>query len=36
VLVKVPFSLTNRFKSMLHRGVDLSTLDVSYVSSLSW
>mmetsp|Transcript_52436 Transcript_52436/g.67251 ORF Transcript_52436/g.67251 Transcript_52436/m.67251 type:complete len:293 (+) Transcript_52436:17-895(+) len=36
VLVKVPFSLTNRFKSMLHRGIDLSTLDVSYVSSLSW
>mmetsp|Transcript_27211 Transcript_27211/g.54805 ORF Transcript_27211/g.54805 Transcript_27211/m.54805 type:complete len:393 (-) Transcript_27211:274-1452(-) len=36
VLVKVPFSLTNRFKTMLHRGVDLDTLDVSYVSSLSW
>jgi ER membrane protein complex subunit 3 len=36
VLVKVPFSLTNRFKDMLHRGIDLSTLDVSYVSSLSW
>jgi hypothetical protein len=36
VLVKIPFPLTNRFKSMLQRGVDLSTLDVTYTSSLSW
>lgn len=27
---------SNRFKMMFQRGVDLSTLDVTYVSSLSW
>mmetsp|Transcript_24312 Transcript_24312/g.29678 ORF Transcript_24312/g.29678 Transcript_24312/m.29678 type:complete len:285 (-) Transcript_24312:316-1170(-) len=36
VLVKIPFTLTEGFKEMLQRGVSLSTLDVSYVSSLSW
>lgn len=37
VLVKMPFPMpSNRFKMMFQRGVDLSTLDVSYVSSLSW
>ena len=34
--MKVPFPLTQGFRSMLQRGVELSTLDVSYVSSLSW
>ncbi len=37
VCLKVPFSMpSNHFKSMLQRGVDISTLDVSYVSSISW
>lgn len=37
VCLKVPFPMpSSRFRLMLQRGVDLSTLDVSYVSSLSW
>lgn len=37
VCLKVPFSMpSSRFRLMLQRGVDLQTLDVSYVSSLSW
>lgn len=36
VIVKLPFALTDRFKSMLQRGIFLNSLNVSYVSALSW
>jgi len=36
ITAKVPFPLTPRFRGMLQRGVELQSLDVTYVSSLSW
>ena len=36
VVAKVPFPLTQRFRVMLQRGIDLAALDVTYISSLSW
>lgn len=36
IVVKLPFPLTNGFKTMLQRGIHTSNLDVSWVSSISW
>ncbi|KAM7501041.1 hypothetical protein LguiA_025455 [Lonicera macranthoides] len=36
VAAEIPFPLTQRFRSILQNGIDLSTVDVSYVSSRSW
>lgn len=36
VMVRLPFAVTSQVRTMLQRGVELSHLDVAYVSSLSW
>eukprot|EP00898_Chlorokybus_atmophyticus_P006412 jgi/Chlat1/6772/Chrsp50S06462 len=36
ITARVPFPLTQRFRSMLQRGVEMQGLDVTYISSLSW
>ncbi|KAF9114922.1 ER membrane complex subunit 3 [Mortierella sp. AM989] len=36
ILIKLPFPLTIRFKSMLQRGIETQDMDVTWVSSLSW
>lgn len=36
ILGKVPFRAPSNWRTMLQRGIDITTLDVSYVSSLSW
>jgi len=36
VIGRLPFGLTLRFKSMVQSGISLTSLDVTYVSSLSW
>jgi Integral membrane protein EMC3/TMCO1-like len=35
-VVKLPFPLTLKFRGTLQQGMELRTLDVRYVSSLSW
>ena len=36
ILLKMPFSLTQKFRSMLQQGLNLPDLDISYVSAISW
>jgi ER membrane protein complex subunit 3 len=36
IMGKVPFTLSPRFRTMLQRGIDMQSLDVSYFTSLSF
>jgi hypothetical protein len=36
ITLKLPFGLTERFKSVTQTGIGVAALDTSYVSSLSW
>jgi ER membrane protein complex subunit 3 len=36
ILLKLPFGLTQRFRSMLQQGLSIPNLDISYVSAISW
>merc|ERR1712032_306343 len=36
ILLKLPFGLTQKFRSMLQQGINLPDLDLSYVSAISW
>ena len=36
IVLKLPFSLTSRFREMLQSGIQMENLDVSYVSAISW
>jgi hypothetical protein len=36
ILLKLPFGLTQKFRSMLQQGLNLPDVDVSYVSAISW
>ncbi|KAJ3386164.1 ER membrane complex subunit 3 [Lobulomyces angularis] len=36
ILIRLPFALTLRFKSMLQSGIATQDMDVAWVSSLSW
>lgn len=36
ILLKLPFGLTQKFRSMLQQGLNIPYLDLSYVSAISW
>jgi hypothetical protein len=36
ILLKMPFGLTQKFRSMLQQGLNLPDVDISYVSAISW